>query len=108
MVARKIEEIIKQYVEAIRARDISVEKVYLFGSYVEDNADEYSDIDIAIISSDFGKEKYLDECLMLRKIKREVNLSISPEPYSLEEYEKAQRGDFLYDEIIKKGKSIAI
>lgn len=106
MVARKIEEIVRQYIDAVKAMDISVEKVFLFGSYAEDNADEWSDIDIAIISPDFGKGKYLDECLLLRKIKRKVNLYISPEPYSLEEYKNAQKGDFLYDEIIKKGKLI--
>ncbi len=106
MATGKIEEIIKKYIEAVQKMNISVDKVFLYGSYAEDNADEWSDIDIAVISSDFGKGRYLDECLMLRKIKRRVNLCISPEPYSLEEYENAKKGDFLYDEIIKKGKLI--
>jgi len=106
MVAGKIEKIVKDYIKAVKARNISVEKVFLFGSYVENKADEWSDIDIAIISPDFGKDKYLNECLILREIKREINLLISPEPYSLEEYKNAQKGDFLYDEIIKKGKLI--
>jgi len=35
-----------------------------------------------------------------------IDYDISPRPYSLEEYNKASEGDFLYQEIIKKGKLI--
>ena len=108
MVTKKIEKIVKRYIEAVKTKNITIEKVILFGSYADNRADEWSDIDIAIISPDFGKDKYLNECLKLREIKREINLLISPEPYSLEEYHNAQKGDFLYDEIIKKGKLIKV
>lgn len=106
MAKEKVEEIVKKYIKAVKERDIAVDKVYLYGSYIKGEADEWSDIDIAIISPDFGQGKYLDECLLLREIKRQVNLFISPEPYSLQEYNNAKKGDFLFDEIIKKGKLI--
>lgn len=106
MVAKKIEEIAKKYVEAVRARHINVEKAFLFGSYAKNKANKWSDIDIAIISPDFGKGGYLNESLLLMEIRREVNSLISPEPYSVEEYNKAKKGDFLYDEILRKGKLI--
>ena len=40
----------------------------------------------------------------LKKISMNIDYDISPRPYSLEEYQKATEGDFLYQEIIKKGK----
>jgi uncharacterized protein len=45
---------------------------------------------------------------MLMKIARKIDFMLSPEPYSLEEYEKAQQGNFLWQEIIQKGELIDI
>ena len=44
----------------------------------------------------------------IKKISEEVYLGISPEPYSLEEYNKASQNEFLYQEIIRKGKIIPV
>ncbi|WP_159426166.1 hypothetical protein [Desulfolucanica intricata] len=43
---------------------------------------------------------------MLKKITFDINLDISPRPYSVKQYKKAKRGDFLFDEIIQKGKIV--
>ena len=39
---------------------------YLFGSYVKGIQNEYSDIDIAVISEDFGKDKTKEEMFLFR------------------------------------------
>jgi predicted nucleotidyltransferase len=98
---------IKDYIKALIRKNIKVEKVYLFGSYAHGNAKTYSDIDVAVISPDFGKS-YLEETRLLMKIARDVDLMISPDPYSVEEFNNAKQGDFLWQEIIKKGKLIEI
>ena len=105
MAKKQIVKIVKKFVEAVKAQNIRVEKAYLFGSYAFEKAQEYSDIDVAIISPDFGKS-YLQETRLLMKIARDIDVTISPDPYSLEEYENAGQGDFLYQEIINKGKLI--
>lgn len=45
---------------------------------------------------------------MLKEISEDIDLDISPRPYSLEEYRNGKRGQFLYDEIISKGKLFSI
>lgn len=77
----------------------------LFGSYANGNADKDSDIDIAIISPDLGQDSF-DEALMLKKLTRGIDLDISPRPYSEEQYQVASQSDFLYDEIIQKGRVV--
>jgi len=77
----------------------------LFGSYAKGSAGKDSDIDIAIISPDFGKD-YIEEAVILKEISEDIDLDISPRPYSLEEYKNIKQGQFLYDEIVSKGKPI--
>ena len=105
MAKKHVEIIVRKYVVALKAQNIKVKKAILFGSYARGQANDDSDIDIAIISPDLGKN-YLKEAVLLKKISQIVDLDISPRPYSVEEYQKAIQGQFLYDEIICKGKSI--
>ena len=105
MAKKQIEIIIKDYVKAIKARNIRIEKAILFGSYANGQANTDSDIDIAIISPDLGMD-YIEEAVMLKEISEEIDLNISPRPYSVDECRKANIGQFLYDEIISKGKTI--
>ena len=77
----------------------------LFGSYAPGQATPDSDIDIAVISPDFGKD-YVEEAVMLKRISEDIELDISPRPYSLDEYRKASRGQFLYDEILRRGRPV--
>jgi uncharacterized protein len=104
---KQIIEKIKAFIKALIQNNIKVEKVYLFGSYAHGNAKSYSDIDVAVISPDLGKN-YLEEMRFLMKISQEIDLMISPDPYSVEEFENAKQGDFLWQEIINKGKLIEI
>lgn len=105
MAKKPVEVSIKKYLEALRTRNVHVKKVILYGSYANGKADKDSDIDLAIISPDFGHDSF-DEAIMLRKLTRGIDLDISPRPYSEKQYKSAQKGDFLYDEIIRKGKVV--
>lgn len=105
MAKRPIEVSIKKYLEKLSVNNIRVKKAILYGSYANGKADKDSDIDLAIISPDFGNDSF-DEALLLRKFNRGIDLDISPRPYSEKQYKAAQKGDFLYDEIIRKGKVV--
>lgn len=107
MVKKEVIAKIKDFITLLKQNNINVNKVFLFGSYAFGDANEVSDIDVAVISSDFGKS-YLKECLLLMKIANEIDLSLSPKPYSLDEYKKAKQGDFLWQEIINKGHLIDV
>jgi predicted nucleotidyltransferase len=104
---RKIKSIVKNFIKALKKHNIKIEIVILYGSCAKGTADIDSDIDVAVISPDFGKDKF-EEAILLKKISEEVYLGISPEPYSIEEYKQASQNEFLYQEIIKKGKIITV
>ena len=104
---KQIIEKIKAFIKALIQNNIKIEKVYLFGSYAHGNAKSYSDIDVAVISPDLGK-KYVEETCKLMRIAQKIDLMISPDPYSVEEFNNAKQGDFLWQEIIQKGKLIKI
>jgi len=53
---KQVKSIIKKYIKALMQDGIKVEKVILYGSYAENRAKPDSDIDLCIISKDFGKD----------------------------------------------------
>lgn len=105
MAKRQIEVSIKKYLDVLRSKNIRVKKAILYGSFAAGNGDKDSDIDLAIVSPDLGQDRF-NESVMLKKLTFDVNLDISPRPYSLEQYQKTKQGEFLFDEIIQKGKII--
>ena len=107
MAKKQIRKIIRDFINAVKENNINVEFVFLFGSYADNKANEDSDIDIAVISPDFGKD-FFDECVKLKEISEKFDFDISPRAYSLEEYKNAKEDDFLYQEVIKKGKLLKV
>lgn len=107
MVKEQVIEKVRLFIDSLKQNNINIDKVFLFGSHVFEREHEYSDIDIAVISKEFGGN-YLEECRKLAKIAHKIDLMLSPEPYSLEEYCNATKGDFLWQEIIQKGLPIDI
>lgn len=107
MADKQFEVTIRDYLKALRTKNINVQKAILYGSYARGNYRADSDIDIAIISPDFGKN-YLLEGVELKLAAINFSSSISPRPYSIEDVKKTKPGDFLHDEILIKGKEIAL
>lgn len=105
MAKKQIEVNIKKYLEKLRSKNIRIKKAILYGSLAAGAGDDDSDIDLAIVSPDLGRDRF-NEAVMLKKLTFGIDLSISPRPYSFEQYQKARQGDFLFDEIIQKGKTI--
>ncbi len=98
----QVETVIQKYVEVLGQRNIRVAQAILFGSYAIGNADEDSDIDLAIISPDLGRDRF-SEAIMLKLLTEHVDTSLSPRPYSPDEVERSKKGSFLHDEILVKG-----
>jgi predicted nucleotidyltransferase len=105
MAGKQVEMTLREYINLLRKNNIRVYRAILFGSHATGHAREESDIDVAIISPDLGKDR-IEEAVLLKKIAEEVDFDISPRPYSVEQYLKARSGEFLHDEIIEKGKVI--
>ncbi|MDN5348315.1 MAG: uncharacterized protein PWP65_1879 [Clostridia bacterium] len=106
MAGKQVELTVREYIQLLRKNKINVSTAILFGSHATGRAREDSDIDVAIISPDLGKDR-IEETVMLKKLAEQVDYDLSPRPYSVEQYRSARRGDFLYDEIMRKGKIIS-
>ncbi|MDZ7262182.1 MAG: nucleotidyltransferase domain-containing protein [candidate division KSB1 bacterium] len=87
----EIKELVAQYLGKLW-----VEKVILFGSYVEGTANEHSDIDLAIISPD-GNDDNLIQCLQLltRTIPRHLDVNLEPLAFSTYQYNTTSPLEFL-------------
>ncbi|MEW5768424.1 MAG: nucleotidyltransferase domain-containing protein [bacterium] len=57
VVEQSILKLIKRFVEALAKENIRTNKVILYGSYATGKHTEYSGIDIAVVSEDFGKDR---------------------------------------------------
>lgn len=98
-----IEVSIKKYVEALQQK-IRVSKVVLYGSWANGQPNKHSDIDLAVFSPDFGKNKLL-ELQLLSKLSWDVDESIEAVPYSVDKLTNPKPSSFVY-EILKQGKTV--
>lgn len=92
-------EILRKYIAEIEKNNIHIKSAILFGSYVTGNYDEWSDIDVVLVSDDFEGVRFLDR----RKIARvtlDVDSRISPLPYKTEDFNE---DDLFVREILRTG-----
>lgn len=87
MVKSQAIKIIKRFVKALEHEGISVERVILYGSYARGRARPDSDIDVAVVSRDFGKDR-VEEGMALFRIAGEIDSRLEPIPISSSAYER--------------------
>jgi predicted nucleotidyltransferase len=86
MVDPEIRNIVLQFINALMAREIRIERVVVYGSYASGKTHGGSDLDLAIISPDFGKDRF-EEGKMLRRVAWRIDPRIEPVPISSESFE---------------------
>ncbi len=75
-----ITAIINKFLAELEKNNISVDQAFLFGSYAQGTNTDWSDIDLAIISSDFVGDRFADRNKM-RRIKLRVSSDLEPVPF---------------------------
>ena len=105
MVDQEIRAIIKNFINDLIVKGIRVEKAVLYGSYATRKVRPDSDIDIAIISPDFGQDRF-NEGKLLMQIAWRIDPRIQPIPISSESYKKDTWLPLIY-EIRKRGIEIS-
>ena len=75
-----IKESILQFLSLVR-KSRHIEAAYLYGSHVHGTANQWSDIDIAIISPDFAEDKFTALVSLLR-LAAQVDSRIEPVPFA--------------------------
>jgi uncharacterized protein len=77
----RIIHIINQFIAKLEDSNIKVERAFLFGSYAQGTFNDWSDIDLAIVSTAFEGERFADRD-KIRRIKLSVSCDLEPIPYN--------------------------
>ena len=92
-------EIIIKYIQEL-SKEISIDKVIIFGSYAKNTYNEDSDIDIAIFSKDFKNSSIIEDMSFLLIKTSGLGIDLQPQPFTLDDYSNP---DGLVKEILDTG-----
>lgn len=74
-------DIVKRFLSRLDEEGIHVESAYLFGSYAKGAENKWSDIDIAIVSSEITGDG-IEDIIRLVKIASKIDTRIEPVPFN--------------------------
>ena len=87
MVKQEIKILVRRFVSTLRDVNIRVRKIVLYGSAARNKGRIDGDIDIAVISDDFGKDR-MKEGMLLFRIASKIDPRIEPIPISSRAYKQ--------------------
>jgi predicted nucleotidyltransferase len=90
---------IQKYIEKLKNANFDIQEVYLFGSYSNGTENELSDIDLAIVSSDFKGNRLLDREKLLG-FNKDIDYRLSVLPI---DFESKENSLFYKQEVVEKG-----
>jgi len=103
---REAAKLIKNF---LKDRNITIDKIIVFGSYAKDNYTKDSDIDIAVISRDFNEKDVFQKAEMLKGLKwtlvEKFELAFDIVPVSLKQW---QESSSLVVDFIKEGEVLPL
>jgi len=102
-ISPEIEKILCRYIALVQ-KERRVSRAYLYGSHAKGVARKWSDIDLAIVSSDFSEDLF-EERVWLMKLALSIDERIEPAPFRPEDF---VRDDPLVNEIGDSGIEIRI
>jgi predicted nucleotidyltransferase len=97
----ELEKIIRIFLDEIQ-RSYRLNSAYLFGSHAKGTSNQWSDIDLALVSPDFSEDLY-EERLILMRLAAEIDDRIEPKPFRPEMFTATEP---LVDEIQKHGRKL--
>lgn len=102
-----LRQIIGEYISRIRKAGIVVEEVRLFGSRAHGKPGEWSDIDLCIISPQFGRDRQEEMTqLLLLASTMDTPVPIEPIPFAVGDLD--DRYSTLATEIREQGKRVEV
>ena len=75
MAKNEVIEILRAYINLLRAEGITVEKAFLFGSYLTNSATSESDIDLMIVTENENDDNLAGK---IWKLTKKINSKIEP------------------------------
>lgn len=92
-------ENVRQFLRLLIKNGIHVSKAYIYGSYATGSPNQWSDIDVAVVSPQIGTDRF-EERIKLTKIAIRIDDRIEPMPFNHKSFEE---NDPLVQEIIAHG-----
>ena len=93
------QRIISQYLTALKEHGFQIQEAILFGSYAHGNANQWSDIDLALVSNEFEGVRFTDKN-KIRKITISVSADLEVLPFNPKHFTS---GNPLVKEILDTG-----
>jgi len=81
----KVKDTIDRYLRALSRNNIPIKEAILFGSYARGNYQEWSDIDIALVSDIFEGNR-IDDKDKIRKITLSISSEIEVIPFAANDF----------------------
>ena len=98
----KIKKNVKEYIQVLETDGFLIEKAILYGSYAKGTPHRDSDIDICLISKNFGKDAHQEGKYLFRKLWQLKNANLEPVGYSPKDFYRKNSSP-LINEIQKNG-----
>ena len=99
----QVTEIIKGFITEL-SQKIPIKEIILFGSYAQGDPQDYSDIDLAVISDWFEGKPRIESMQFLSRMAAAYNSLIEALPFTEEEYKNLDKRSFLAS-IIRSGRN---
>jgi len=93
--------VVKIFVEELKKRGIRPEEIFLYGSYARGTADDNSDIDVVVISTDFSKIPPVNRMSILSHAAWPTGATIEALGYTPQEIAQNGKDSILWEEIQK-------
>jgi predicted nucleotidyltransferase len=94
-----VQRIISQYLASLKEHGFQIQDAILFGSYASGHANQWSDIDLALVSDDFKGIRFTDKN-KIRKITISVSTDLEVLPFNPKDFTP---GNPLVKEILETG-----
>lgn len=101
---KDVREKVEAFVGLLRKEGVVMDKIFVFGSHAFGAPKPWSDIDVCVVSPQFGKDSFA-ESVYLTEVANRIDLMIEPHPYSPEDFK--EKYDPLADQVRKHGIRIA-
>lgn len=76
---REVHNVVRRYKHHLHKENIPFTMLYLFGSYAKKNTHDWSDVDVAVVGKQFGKN-YIKESVRLNTIADRVHPLLEAHP----------------------------
>jgi predicted nucleotidyltransferase len=101
----KVNEIIYGYIKILE-QEIPIKEVFLFGSYASGAPKDYSDIDLAVVSSWFEGRPKIENMQYLSRISASYNSLVEAIPFTETEYRNIDKRTLL-SRIVRTGRKVS-